>query len=448
MSPTSHKAPILKLNLSPEERLLVICARLSLTEEQREELNTLLAGTNGRSPLQWDQVVYKAQWHDLAPLVYHHLRHLDNRNCIPAEAADQLKASYLANVARNLFFQAELRRALVALREQGVAVVLLKGAALANIVYGDSGLRPMSDLDLLVPEAQVYLAQGIVQGLGYCPVGSPEEQDNTEKHHRHLPGLARQGTPVLFEIHRHIVRQDSALHFDISGFWSRAQEVSIPPASLAQSGGREGIRTLALAPEDLLIHLALNFFLDRRFRSVVALRQLCDIAESMRYYQASIRWQLFTENVLQYRLAGPVGCALHLAQVLLGAQVPPEVAHQLWPRGFEGAQVERFLRRRVLDTRTWVARGLATPGSDYRPTGVAVAALRRLIPSRRYLAYRYHTPVSGARGYLLYFARICEGLGIFFRSAARPHDTTEDLAIDRWQHSLYEHRKNGTARGS
>jgi hypothetical protein len=171
------------------------------------------------------------------------------------------------------------------------------------------------------------------------------------------------------------------------------------------------------------------------------------VAESIRYYQSSINWPLLIDTVKEYRLTGPVGCVLHLAQLLLDVQVHAEVLQQLWPQGFDATQLERFLRRRVLDTRTWVARGLANPHSEYRPTGVAAAALRRLIPGRRYLAQRYHLPYSGIGGYLLYLARMREGVRILFGAAIRPHETAEDLAIDRWHHSLYGYRNNGRVKG-
>lgn len=416
------------LNLSPEERLLVICARLCLDQAQRDELNSLLAG-----PLRWDQVLYKSQWHQLSALLYRHINHEGSRGRVPAEAMDELKGMYLANLARNLYFQPELRKALEALREQDIPVILLKGAAIAGTVYGDIGLRPMADLDLLVPEERVHAAQAIVTALGYRPVGSQAEQDDTEKHHRHLPGLMGVRKPILFEIHRHVVRLDSSLHFDISGFWSRAQGQSAT-----------GTQALVLAPEDLLVHLCLNFFLDRRYRSLNALRQLCDIAESTRYYHGSIRWQLFADVVHEYRLAGSVGSTLYLAQQLLGAPVPAEVAEQLWPRGFDAINVKRFLKRRVLDTRTWLARSLATPGSDYKPGKVALAALRRLVPSRSYMARQHNRSNLGASAHLLYLARIGEGLMGLFRAATRPREMKEDLAIDRWHHSLYRNHENGT----
>ena len=416
-----------QLNLSAEERLLLLCARCRLTPEQETELRRLLA----EGVLDWGQVWHKARWHDLGPLVGHHLCSLAATGNIPAEAVARFKGEYITNLAFNLYRQAELRRALAALEEAGIRVIALKGAALAGPVYGDIGLRPMSDLDLLTPDAQATAAQEVVQSLGYRPVGTPREQEDTTLHHRHLPGLAGVEKPVLFEIHRHIVRQDSGLYFDLSGFWQRAQ--------VAEIAGR---RTLALAPEDLLIHLALNFFLDRRFRSVSALRQLCDVAESARHYQEQIRWPLLLAEVEASQLTGPVGCVLYLAREALAAPVPESALARLWPQGAVEERMTRFARRRVLDTRTWVARGLVEPDQGYNPGRVALAAFRRLIPSREYLARKHHISRLGLKGPLLYLARLGEGLRLLGSNGLRPNELLkEDLALDRWQHSLCRGRR-------
>jgi hypothetical protein len=283
----------------------------------------------------------------------------------------------------------------------------------------------MADLDLLVPEHQAHVAQNIVQGLGYCQVGTPEEQEDTARHHRHLPGLACAGKPVLVEIHRHVVRQDSGLYFNIGGFWERARPIETA-----------GTPALVLAPQEQVIHLCLNFFVDRGFRSQAALRQLCDVAESIKCYDSPLFWEQLVDRVKEYNLAGPVSCVLSAAQNLLDALVPDEVVRRLWQRGFGGISMESYLRRRVLDTRPWVARSLVRPGAEHRWSQVAMAALGRLLPNRLYMARRRYRSNSDSTMSQLYLSRIGEGVGILFRAAMRPREIKEDLSIDRWIHSL------------
>jgi hypothetical protein len=49
---------------------------------------------------------------------------------------------------------AEVARVAATLDAEGIPMLVLKGAALARLYYGDVGLRPMGDIDVMVPPAQ------------------------------------------------------------------------------------------------------------------------------------------------------------------------------------------------------------------------------------------------------------------------------------------------------
>ena len=87
----------------------------------------------------------------LLPLLFFNLR--ANRVSDPQMAP--LKALYRQTWYRNqnLFYQ--IADVLEALRSAGIPTMILKGAALGVLHYGDLGLRPMADFDILVPTAQI-----------------------------------------------------------------------------------------------------------------------------------------------------------------------------------------------------------------------------------------------------------------------------------------------------
>src|SRR5437867_1925845 len=97
--------------------------------------------------LDWQVVIQKARAQRIGPLLYYALR---GQDFVPSYLADALRADYEHTARRNLFLFAELTRALHCLGEQQVPVIVLKGAALAQMLYGNSALRPLRDLDLLV----------------------------------------------------------------------------------------------------------------------------------------------------------------------------------------------------------------------------------------------------------------------------------------------------------
>src|SRR3972149_7087801 len=264
------------INLSREDALLINCARLNLSGERHQAIKDILTGK-----LNWDLLIQKAIWHRLLLLVSHQLRSPDLSMLVPEPVLEIMKNLQYHSLARNLVLQDELSRLLSELNEQGIPVIVLKGAALLENIYRDISLRPMNDLDILVQPEHLDLALAIALRRGYTYLTTRDTSGQSKKNGRHLDKLILREKGVLLEIHQHIVDTCDPYHFDLDGFWSRAEPVTI-----------SGARALKLAPGDLLIHLSIKFLLDRRYRSSRALGQLCDISEVISYYRHSLDWDL------------------------------------------------------------------------------------------------------------------------------------------------------------
>ena len=87
------------------------------------------------------------------------------RGFFPAAIEAELAAAYTTTAIRNTALLHELEAALAALGRANVPGLLLKGAALAETVYGDPALRPMADCDLLVRPADLAAAQAALESL-------------------------------------------------------------------------------------------------------------------------------------------------------------------------------------------------------------------------------------------------------------------------------------------
>ena len=70
--------------------------------------------------------------------------------------------------------------------QAGVPFLVLKGAALAHLVYGDPRLRPMRDVDLLIRKADAGRALDVLTRCGFRPGGIA-----VPSRHHHLQGMAR-----------------------------------------------------------------------------------------------------------------------------------------------------------------------------------------------------------------------------------------------------------------
>ncbi len=89
------------------------------------------------------------------------------RNDIDASAADVLRQRYVDTAAANLRRAAALRQILRHPEIRGKKVVVLKGMAILDEVYGDWGLRPMTDMDLWLSEADAPALRQALVALGY-----------------------------------------------------------------------------------------------------------------------------------------------------------------------------------------------------------------------------------------------------------------------------------------
>src|SRR5215831_9180727 len=152
---------------------------------------------------------------ELQPLVWA----LDRDACRSRPAA---RDAYRATLAHNLLLGAALDEALDVLVGAEVPVQPLKGALFVETLYGgDSGARPMGDLDLLVPPDNLERAQDALVRLGYEPFGLHRARWSKRfSHHR----ILRRG-PVTLELHWKLCHE-LAIDGNADAFFLDAQPIA------------------------------------------------------------------------------------------------------------------------------------------------------------------------------------------------------------------------------
>lgn len=405
------------IDLSREDELLIHCARLDLFQERRIVVKNLLA-----EGLDWDSLLDKAAWHRLLPLVSYHLGSPDLSVFVSRPMLEKLQRLKYQSLARNMLLQNGLSQILSAFNEVGIPVIVLKGAALLGSIYRDIGLRPMSDLDILVRPEHLDRTEAIALCYGYAPIVERVVQEHDTIDRRHLPNLIHHERGIVLEIHQHIVDSDGPYHFNLNGFWSGARPVSLL-----------GVPALVLATEDQLIHLCINFLLDRHYSSHFALGQLCDISELISGEGDSLNWDLVERVADDVCIQQGIHYVLYACEQLLGSKVPASVLSRLQPLEFNSSLAKLFLRRRVLDTRPWLAHQLVASGSAYTLPRAIRAALVRLFPTPRRFSKKYELREYSNS---LYLKRVTEKLWRLGCAMLRPLEMKEDLLLDRWLHDL------------
>lgn len=115
----------------------------------------------------WNQLEELASIDDrsyrLLPLVYKNML----KHGLDPHHYGRIRGVYKLTWTRNQLLLRDLATAAQALQRNNIEVMLLKGVALALQVYGDYGVRPMSDVDVLVPNMRRQDAIAAVEHCGW-----------------------------------------------------------------------------------------------------------------------------------------------------------------------------------------------------------------------------------------------------------------------------------------
>ena len=292
--------------MDSEQRILCLAARTELDQVAETELRGALT-----EPVDWERLWEQGHLHEVIPLVARSLRRLENGVTIPEAWLARARHQSLATLLRNLALADELARVVVAFRDSGVECVPVKGILLAETVYGGLGLRPAIDLDVLVRPRDLPAARRALRELGFFQ--RRQHSFEAVNHAFHDPPffLHSGALQVRLELHRGLWAPDQFR--PVEGLWERTAEVEF-----------RGQPVRALAPEDMLLHLAIH-----RSRSALRLRFLCDVAEVLRRYRDVLDWDELIHRAAAVRAQTTLAVSLRLSSDLLGAPVPAERGERL-----------------------------------------------------------------------------------------------------------------------
>lgn len=341
-------------------------------------LAAALAGTGRvtRDDTSWTGLVEAAAWHGLRPALHHALASRSVLDSLPTALRRALNDAARLEGLRVEARRQQLREALDALAAAGVRCIVLKGAHLAEHVYPAELVRPMVDLDLLVAPRDAAAAHAALAALGYAPA------TNVAAPPRHWPTLVRaHGLPV--ELHRAIEPCEAPFTLALDGVWARAR-----PATIA------GVPTLVLAPEDLLLHLALHMAHSHLLGA--SLVGVLDVRACVCRWGSSLDWERVTAHARAARAERFVHAALALARRVADAPVPPGILGSLRTPGSEAA-VERALE--LLASPPFVLVGARAVARADVPLAVRLARVLRALlvtPAREQLGPRLADQIGRA----------------------------------------------------
>jgi hypothetical protein len=282
-------------NRPTPEQLLVLHAALDERTEARR------AWERWRILVEFDGVDHGST--RLLPLVYRNL----GPDSFDAEVAGRLKGLYRRSWSHDQLLFKRGAEAIAVLESGGIETLVTKGASLAVLSYGDVGVRPMDDVDVLVPLTRAAEAIEALTAAGW----SPDHEDPlawTQVHHS-LGFAGPQGGNV-------------DLHW--FALWQPARDEPLWRASVPME--LAGVATRAPCPSDQLLLACVH---GTPWSPLPPFRWIADAATVIRSAGAGLEWDRLVSEAARRHLTVATAAALAYLREEFRLAVPPGVLEDL-----------------------------------------------------------------------------------------------------------------------
>jgi len=345
--------------VDPTYQLLSLCARAEGHPIFYEQLARQLDGFTA-----WRDLPAQAELHGMAPLLWHHIQKAGIS--IPLETKQALMGLYLRH---RIFNQAHTRILLeinALFEAAGIRPLVLKGLALAHQYYPDPALRPISDIDLLLNQADVLPALDLLAGAGFR-VDSPSSKLLPKELTADSP--LRDGIRTHVELHHFDPRNrsivDHSLDDEFMGFDAQPQPVKIGESIVHVP---DPIDTLHY----LFRHLTRHLFVATA-SNPLPLKWIADVISLVEHHAETMDWVALRKQdpALLKRLEvlySLTPLPEHLVNIIPIRQIAPPEGVGQYPQGWPQQVYPEWKKvgflyymRRTLASPTYIRHTLSTP---------------------------------------------------------------------------------------
>lgn len=232
----------------------------------------------------WLEIFKLSQAHQVSPLIYNNYK-----STIPSEILPMFESSYLETLANNMRLWHELCNIRNLLKESNISIIPLKGIMFADLLYKDIGLRPMSDIDILLHKKDIEKASTIISTLGYRPFLDKRPLSYWLEYLHHIT-FTNQENKTCIELHWAFA-PPRPYALDLSSVWEGARYYEI-----------EKTTVLGLAPEDMLLSLTAEICKIVHNLETIHLKNLYDFELILRTYGKHLNIKYLSEKMKEWNL--------------------------------------------------------------------------------------------------------------------------------------------------
>ena len=238
--------------------------------------------------------------HRMVPQLYRNLQRLGVKDPL----MDRLKGVYRYYLYKNEILMHRIGSLLAAFEEAGIETMVLKGAALIQLYYRESGLRPMLDADVLVHTHHAEQAMKVLARMQWKPLSYMQPQMRIPIVHS-TPFEDEGGRQM--DLHWHLFWECFNAG-DNDDYWKNAVPIKIG-----------GVKTLALSPTDQLLHTCWH---GARWNEVPPIRWVADATAILGASAAEIEWPSLLKKAERHRIILPVRDSLEYLKQKFDAPIP------------------------------------------------------------------------------------------------------------------------------
>lgn len=238
------------------------------------------------------------------PLLYQNL----NQHGVDDHLMPRLKGMYRKSWSANHILFFKTGKVLQLLHEANIATLVLKGIALSVLAYQNYAVRPMADMDIMIPAAKAKHTFELLKENGW--ESYDEIHDNYNLANNKSITLVNEDKTEL-DLHWHPFDECLGLMKE-NDFWDRAVPMEV-----------SGQKTLALCPADELL---LTFVHGLMPNPEPPIRWIADAMYIINSKHLIVDWQRLIDYAKKYSVIIQVKIALKYLTETFDAMVPTEVS--------------------------------------------------------------------------------------------------------------------------